>query len=52
MRDPSSGNAGDRNPEPVAGHGQELQREVQYVLVASLIGAILLLIMFAIINSH
>jgi hypothetical protein len=52
MRNPSGGDSGDRNPDPLAGGGHDMQREVQYVLVGSLIGAILLLIMFAIINSH
>jgi hypothetical protein len=34
-----------RKPEPLAG-------EVQYILVGSLIGAILLLIMLAVVTSH
>jgi hypothetical protein len=52
MRNPSDGGSGERNPEPLAGNGREGQHDVPYVLVGSLIGAILLLILHAIVTLH
>lgn len=45
MANSSGGGPVERNPDPLAG-------EVQYVLVASLIGAILLLIVLAVVSLH